>query len=68
MHVMGVHMGNESKSLVLWVLVSKEAESQKITLLGSRAVRGLARAQWKEELEQESQGSLCSGRDSSPEA
>ena len=65
---MGVHMGNEPKSLVLWVLVSKEAESQKITLLGSRAVRGLVRMQWKEELEQESQGSLCSGRDSSPEA
>lgn len=51
---MGVHMGNEPKSLVLWVLVSKEAESQKITLLGSRAVRGLARTRWKEELEQES--------------
>ncbi|XDB59832.1 hypothetical protein AB1E18_013217 [Capra hircus] len=34
-------MGSEPKSLVLWVLVSKEAESQ-ITLLGSRAVRGIS--------------------------
>ena len=38
---MGVHMGSEPKSLVLWVLVSKEADSQ-ITLLGSRAVRGIS--------------------------
>ena len=35
-------MGNEPKPLVLWVLVSKEAESQKITLLSSRAARGIS--------------------------
>ena len=42
MHILGVHVGNEPKPLVLWVLVSKEAESQKITLLSSRAARGIS--------------------------
>lgn len=44
---MGVHVGTEPKSLVLWVLVSGEAESQKTMMLSNRSVRGLSRMPWE---------------------
>ena len=59
-------MGTEPKSLVLWVLVSGEAESQKTMMSSNRAVRGLSRMLW-ERGRRAGVGSLCSGRDGTSE-